>query len=130
MRYANYGEPEYHWGITQIVGKTAVNVFSDDDTLTFVFDDGMLCEFYHSQSCCESVYIEDTNGDLHDLIGTPILVAEERDWEPKNYEPKEYDVEQWTFYTFRTIKGSVDVRWYGTSNGYYSTSVDCRWGEV
>lgn len=117
--------------IEDIVGKTPINISVDDsgydqDEIVFLFDDGTACKFSHEQSCCESVYIEDVNGDWDDLIGTPLLVAEERvplgdDLPPLDRWAKSYT---WTFYTFRSIKGSVDVRWYGESNGYYSEEVD------
>ena len=101
-----------------------------DDELRFHLTDSHYVRMYHCQDCCESVIIEDIAGDLDDLVGTPLLLVEEvSNYEPQE-EPKEEgdgyydDSETWTYYRFRTIKGSVDIRWYGTSNGYYSESVD------
>lgn len=102
-----------------------------DDELIFTLDDGTQCKLFHSQDCCESVRIEDICGDLADLIGSPILLAEEvrfQNEDPDGREPSEDDRYRdsftWTFYKLSTIKGSVTIRWYGESNGYYSESVD------
>ena len=81
---------------------------------------------YHEQDCCETVYIDDICGDLQDLVGSPILESEEVDGStpPSNNTDWEDESYTWSFYKMGTIKGSVNIRWYGTSNGYYSESVD------
>ena len=98
-----------------------------EDRIEFETDDGKTFALFHSQDCCESVTVESVTGDLADLVGSPILLAEEAESkdDPPGYK-HEYEPESqtWTFYKLRTIKGSVDIRWYGSSNGYYSESVN------
>jgi len=116
--------------ISKIEGKVG-----DDELLFFCKDDKgdeRNFKMYHSQDCCESVYLEDICGDLSDLLGTPVLKASEdtSDKDPENLQnatlTTDYYRESytWTFYNIATIKGSVTLRWYGESNGYYSESVD------
>ena len=107
----------------ELLGRTLYKVTADGDELTLYLSETNYVRFYHSQDCCESVYIKDICGDLNDLVGEPLLIAEEvsdYDAEPR-YEGEESYT--WTFYKFATRKGYVDVRWYGSSNGYYSESV-------
>ena len=110
-----------------IIGKTPVKIDCGDTVIEFTFSDGSTCKWFHEQDCCESVTVEDVNGDWLDLIGVPLLVADERSSTAPA--PSEWDSATWTFYTFRSIKGSVDVRWLGESNGYYSESVDFEFTE-
>ena len=117
--------------INELVGKTLIAIKRKEDELIFATTDGTVYRMYHHQDCCESVTIEDINGDLDDLIWTPILLAEE----VSNYEPSsEADIQKtkyankygsctWTFYRLATVKGYVDIRWFGESNGYYSEDV-------
>ncbi len=111
-----------------------------EDSILFTTASGKKYKMYHWQSCCEYVSIKDIVGDIEDLIGTPIIVAEETSstsdecpWPSTKLDPDRFpppDVDDydesytWTFYTLRTIKGTVDISWYGSSNGYYSEGVD------
>ena len=76
---------------------------------------------FHERDCCESVYIEDVAGDVADLIGKQVVLAEvvessdapppDVQWTP--------DSHTWSFVKIRTTGGDVTIRWYGESNGYY-----------
>ncbi len=119
--------------INELIGQTltSVGVSEDKGQLSMTTDQGKVVTFYHEQDCCENVEINDIVGDLQDLVGSPILVAEEvvhqSGTNPDGVSIPEYqDSFTWTFYKFATIKGYVDIRWYGESNGYYSESVDMK----
>lgn len=104
----------------KIVKEIKVDKNGNSDSIQFYFEDKVLT-MYHDQNCCENVLIEDIIGDMKDLVGSEILVSEERSNQMSNLT---HDSCTYTFYTIRTMKGSVDIRWLGESNGYYSESVD------
>ena len=114
-----------HKGLALMKGKTFVEVTGSvgSGELLFVTAEGERFMFAHQQDCCESVDINDIVGDLQDLVGTPLLVAEEVSGATEPDE-EHYESYTYTFYKFATRKGYVDVRWLGESNGYYSEGVD------
>lgn len=110
--------------IQSMLNKTFDKVLTfNNDTIIFI-NDKEAYVFYHLQNCCELVEIDDVCGNLSDLEGTPLLKAEEVTNALNTPRDEWDDSFTWTFYKFATIKGYVDIRWYGTSNGYYSESVD------
>ena len=114
-------------GMAQMLGKTFVKVVGSVDGNEMLFEtaNGERFMFSHQQDCCERVDINDIVGDLEDLVGEPLLLAQEVQGEtPVDFNEREYESVTWTFYKFATRKGYVDVRWLGESNGYYSEGVD------
>lgn len=121
---------KHSWGdwyapeMKDLIGRTFTEITCEDDELILKNDKEQF-KFYHDQECCEDVGIESITGDLNDLLNSPILFAEES---VKSVDPGEinndWNSSTWTFYKLATIKGWVDIRWYGSSNGYYSESID------
>ena len=110
----------------ELVGKTIIEIKHTKDVIYFYCDDGSEYRLFHEYECCELVEVDDICGDLDDLIGEIILVAEEScnqenpEGIVKKYQEKSFT---WTFYKLATRKGYVTIRWYGESNGHYSESV-------
>jgi uncharacterized protein YegJ (DUF2314 family) len=96
------------------------------NNILMLFSDGVLVKMHHQQDCCESVWIEDICGDMDDLIGYPLIVAEEVSNKGTSQDCDQYcdDSVTWTYYKMDTVKGGVTIRWCGTSNGYYSESAN------
>ena len=112
--------------IKDLEGKILTEIITSEDNIIFVCDDKSRYQMCHIQKCCELVVVEDICGDLQDLIGVPILEAREDTSKenPEGIRKEDQNSFTWTFYNLRTIKGSVTIRWYGDSNGYYSESVN------
>lgn len=122
---------EERFTIDDMRGQTFTKVYVTDDKSEMIFEnDEFVFTFYHEDDCCECVQVEDVVGDLNDLVGKPLDVIEVvryDDVTPDGLgleDPEDSYV--WTFYKFATIKGYVDVRWLGESNGYYSEEVDFK----
>jgi len=110
---------------SELKGQTLVSITMDPDKteLDFTTDKGVVYSMYHEQDCCEQVFIEDICGDLDDLIGVPLVEVEETSNSEDESIPGYDDYYVWTFYRLAG-KGTVTIRWYGASNGYYSVGVN------
>jgi len=109
---------------------TEVEQHSAEDGVTFKIRKGEetgKIRMFHSQDCCEQVYLEEViGGELSDLVGEEIMVFEKTSSEgepPPNRDGYEPDSYTWTFYKIRTNRLTLTLRWLGTSNGYYSEDV-------
>lgn len=116
--------------VLPIIGKTVTSIEGlekGSDEIIFHCSDGSHYKMYHEQDCCESVTVDDISGNINCLVGEPLLKAEEFTRVPDEEECNNnclWDSVTFTFYNFATIKGYVQIKWFGESNGYYSEEVD------
>ena len=103
--------------ISVLLGKTLVSIDQCGiESINFKCTDGTEYIMY-PLDYYESASIKNVIGEYDNLIGSPILMAEEiasGDSEDCN----------WTFYKLATVKGYVTIRWYGSYYGYYSGGIN------
>lgn len=113
-----YNEVEF----SSLKGLTITEVRNTpNDELRFKCSDNCWYKFSHFD-CCAYINIIDIDNDFSSLIGHQILLAEELtgNLPPRNSEDESYT---WTFYKIFTMHSSVTITVYGSSNGWYSETM-------
>ena len=109
--------------VKDLIGKTIIEINGmevDSEEVYFTCSVGSKYKMYNEQDCCESVYLEDINGNIDNILNSEVLRFDEKEED----NPNACKSGTYTFYTIATIKGYLDLRWNGKSNGCYSESVD------
>lgn len=108
--------------LSELIGKTLLLAKQNGkESIDFQAETGERWRMRYQPDCCASCDIEDVVGDLGDLVGSPIVMAEVSTNQDNPRSPGDADESfTWTFYRLATVKGYVTIRWYGQSNGYYS----------
>lgn len=108
--------------IKQLKGMTITAVvYKEDNESLLIHLNTHVLEMIHHQDCCETVYLADVIGSFEDLIGYPLLEVSES----VVCIPTRCESATASYYNFKTVKASVQLRWIGESNGFYSETVDC-----
>jgi hypothetical protein len=127
--------------IEQLKGLTISEVGCGIDKLLFTCTNGDKYMMKHMQDCCEVVYLEDITEDWKQILtGSTVYDAYESrsSYSEQNEVPKNHGIDAselrlyereincgtWTFYRIVTNQGTVVIRWYGFSNGYYSETAE------
>jgi hypothetical protein len=118
-------EPRHHF--FELKGKTLTSIEGtspDSDEVILVCDDETRYRMFHNQQCCEEVCLLDVCGDLNDVIGRPIELADEAKSDTVDPSEKKRSYAEWTFYRLATVKGYVTMRWFGATDSSYSLDVE------
>lgn len=108
-----------------ITGKiTKVIKDEADEWVALVLETGEIYVAFHEQDCCEHVWITDY-GDIESAVGEHLMQLGSVSSDGGEELPDDQGSHTWTFVNVRTDKDAYQLRFYGTSNGYYSE--DAQW---
>ena len=118
----NHEGHRYAVNFEQLTGMTITAVvYKETNESLLIHLNTHVLEMIHHQDCCETVYLADVVGSFEDLIGYPLLEVSESSVNTNSADMSSTA----TYYNFNTVKASVQLRWLGESNGYYSEAVNC-----
>jgi len=100
---------------------THIDIDDSQRQIMLTTESGRIFKIFHAQDCCEDVLIKSTEGDWNTLKGK---VIESVSLNEKEIPDDFYRTATETEITFVVNDSTVISRWIGTSNGYYSESVD------
>jgi len=89
-----------------------------------VLSDYSVYMMHHCQNCCEEVCLVDVCGDVDDVCGAPLMLANETEGTCDAVDGDPCGVLSWAFYNLATINGYVTLTFRGDSNGYYTLDMD------
>ncbi len=95
--------------------------YKQSDKIIFKCTDGTY-EMYYTDSF-EEVSIDSIEGELSNLIGSEILLAEEVQRDKNEPVSPQDEYREWTFYKLATQKGHVDIRWIGEDVSFYAITI-------
>ena len=107
---------------SELAGKTLTSVAGAEKgsaEVVFTATDGDSYRLYDSEADNDNafeIWLEDVEGDIADLIDSPITIAEVSSGSSPSGDD-EFAI--WAFYRLATAKGMVTFRWCGHSNGHY-----------
>jgi len=103
---------------------THIDVDADNEEILLTTQSGRRFRVYHNQNCCENVNIVDTEGEWHTLLNKKLVEVKHTEYD--DGVPPYDGCESYTktAILFRVDDATVISRWVGTSNGYYSETVD------
>lgn len=111
----------FKFGFNEVKG-----IYKNSELVRFYCKDGVIIDMCHAQDCCEEVYLEDSDAlvnaeDIYTDSSWAIIELSQQT--TKDDAERDYHY-TWSFYKVKTSKGYDTIRWVGSSNGYYSETVD------
>jgi len=120
-----------HQRFASLLGRTLVEIrgaFEGSEEVVLMTADKKAYRLHGDSGYVLDTRLEDIAGNVADLVGTPLLMAQVVSSQAAPSDLKSYgewESSTWTYYKLATVKGYVTLRWWANSDGNYCEEVFC-----